>query len=55
MIAGELVKGLGSIGEMPKIVKDSPSDDFMMFFMMRTSSPLAIYVFYHIFNSNGAI
>lgn len=53
MIAGELVKGLGSIGEMSKIVKDSSDDD--IFYDENIKSPLAIYVFYHISNSNGAI
>lgn len=53
MIAGELVEGLGSIGEMPKIIKDSPGDD--IFYDENIKSPLAIYVFYHNSNSNGAI
>jgi len=50
----ELVKGLDSIGEMSKIVKDS-SSVVKIFFYENITSLLAIYVFYHIFNSKSAI
>lgn len=55
MIAGELVRGLGPIGEMRKIVGDLPSavKTLLSFYESIIKSP--IYAFYNTFNFNGAI